>query len=167
MDAVIENPSVTLARKLEKISEHFDIAMETTAELTAAIESEFKEEIETDTIMATLYEDFTFSRDTLKTTIGNAKKVLVVVSGKLEFSGELDAPINPELVASYASLVGIVNSSLKLLTEIYKNMTDVQIKIYKHTTSLPGADPQGGTEKLPNGVASDLKSILEEIKRPN
>ena len=158
----VEAPSELLIKKLHKISEQFDIAVGITEELSTAVEEEFSEAIEENTMMANLHDDFVFSRDTLKSTITSAKKVLVTVSNKLNCVEDLDTRLDAELVASYASLVGIVNSSLKLLTDIYKNMTDVQIKIYKHTKDIDPVKPD-----IKNGgqISVDVKSILEHMKK--
>jgi methyl-accepting chemotaxis protein len=160
----IEAPSKNLARRLDEISKSFDIAVSTADELTEAIEEEFKEEIETSETLKTLKDDFDFSRKTLKETVKTAQRVLDSVAGEIDNGLDIKA----SMITSYAELVGIVNSSLKLLSDIYRNMTDVQLKIKKQEREERESSSQEGVTGVSvthnNLIVTDVKSILEEMK---
>jgi hypothetical protein len=133
MTDIDKSRAETLANKLDSLNQYFDITESTISEISKHIcvddseETELIEESEDDdTIqiidLKTLKEDFRTIRSTLLETIKNGK----IVIGSLTTSiTELDTD-NPDMIDAYASLVGTVNNSLKLLTGTYKDIITMQ-----------------------------------------
>lgn len=91
-------------------------------------------------------DDFKFTRETLKETVENGRKILNVVTLQLL---DVDDDKQAALIESFASLVTSVNQSVKLLSSSYKDIASVLEsieKIRKSKQSSPRENnPEAGT----------------------
>ena len=84
-----------------------------------------------------MVEDFKFTRETLKETVENGRKVLSILT--LDLLGNDDEAGRASLITSFAELVTSVNNSVKLLSTSYKdiaNVLETTEKIRKSRLSL-------------------------------
>lgn len=70
-----------------------------------------------------LVEDFKFTRETLRETVQNGRKVLNTVTADLLDSDEEAS--RTTLITSFAELVSAVNNSVKLLSASYKDISNI------------------------------------------
>ena len=134
--------SDVLASRLNKINEIFGISEELSIKMDVSVselysdieksvsseksdESSDKDDLEIITIK-TLKEDFNTIRDVLLGNIDNGKDIINKLSQCLVTD---ESSTTGAMISSYAELIGVVNNSLKLLTDTYKNIVDIHIKI--------------------------------------
>jgi len=151
-----------IVSKLEKISSNFDIAESTVTELSTEIEDDVKEVKSIANISPSdmfqldiLYSDFTNIRTTLMDTVTKGKTVIDTLTNELAIN-----PTDAELVASYSQLIGVVNSSMKLLSTTYKDISDVILRIKKFEEESGNS---GATTNIQNNF--HIESTADIIKK--
>lgn len=112
-----------LGKKLDKINDIFNVTEKTIVEVEKSdlIKSNPEENLK----FTYLKEDFNLMRESLVNTIKRGQDILEVISNNI-----LADPLSSnQAVMAYSTLVDTINNSTKLLTDIYKNIVDIQIKI--------------------------------------
>ncbi|AEA86470.1 hypothetical protein NCTC12673_gp127 [Campylobacter phage NCTC12673] len=112
-----------LGKKLDKINDIFNITEKTIVEVEKSdlVKSNPEENLK----FTYLKEDFNLMRESLVNTIKRGQDILEVISNNI-----LADPLSSnQAVMAYSTLVDTINNSTKLLTDIYKNIVDIQIKI--------------------------------------
>lgn len=155
-----------LINKLDKISQSFDIATTTIKELDIEVTKDVVEVKSIKNIAPSdlfqldiLYSDFTNIRTTLMDTVTKGKLVIDTLTVELTV-----APDNADLVASYSQLIGVVNSSMRLLTTTYKDITDVIFKIKKFEEGNKESDGGGTTNIQNNFYAENVNDIISALR---
>lgn len=116
-----------------------------------------------------LVSDFKFTRETLKETVENGRKVIQIVT--LELLDD-DSDNRASLITSFAELVSSVNQSVKLLSQTYKDIAAVLESIEKTRKSqLSGPKQTGGTVNIDKMVitteASSTADIIARLREKN
>lgn len=159
-----------LIGKLDKISQSFDIAVTTVQELDSEVSKDVVEVRSIKSItpsdmfqLDVLYSDFTNIRTTLMDTVNKGKLVIDTITVELQV-----APDNAELVAGYSQLIQVVNSSMRLLTSTYKDITEVILKIKKFEENTKDALGDAGTTNIQNNFyvenVNDIIAAMREKK---
>lgn len=166
-DKAVTNSNI-LVTKLDKISKNFDIATTEVEEMTTEVTTEV-EEIKSKSIanispsdmfqLDILYSDFTTIRSTLMDTVNKGKLVIDTLTVELTV-----APDNAELVASYSQLIGVVNSSMRLLSTTYKDITDVIVRIKKFEENNKDETAGGVTNIQNNFYAENVNDIIALVR---
>jgi len=94
-----------------------------------------------------LVDDFKFTRDTLRETVTNGRKIINVLT--LDLLGTDDDARAP-MITSFAELVNSVNQSVKILSQGYKDIANVlesieKIRKSKLSSPVKEETPQGNT----------------------
>jgi len=105
----------------------------------------YTEDIDTKSVieLEILVSDFKFTRETLKETVENGRKIINTVTLELLDADETN---RAALITSFAELVTSVNQSVKLLSQSYKDITSVLEgieKIRKSKLSSPQKEQSG------------------------
>lgn len=159
-----------LIGKLDKISQSFDIAVTTVQELDSEVSKDVVEVRSIKSItpsdmfqLDVLYSDFTNIRTTLMDTVNKGKLVIDTITVELQV-----APDNAELVVGYSQLIQVVNSSMRLLTSTYKDITEVILKIKKFEENTKDALGDAGTTNIQNNFyvenVNDIIAAMREKK---
>lgn len=112
-----------LNKKLDKINDIFNVTEKTIVEVEKSdlIQSNAEENLK----FYYLKDDFNLMRESLVNTIQRGRDILEVISNNI-----LADPISSnQVIMAYSTLVDTINNSTKLLTDIYKNIVDIQLKI--------------------------------------
>lgn len=156
----------TLVSKLDKISQSFDIAETTVKELEVEVTKDVAEVKSIRNISPSdvfqldlLYGDFTNIRTTLMDTVTKGKLVIDTLTVELQVS-----PNNAELVAGYSQLISVVNSSMKLLSTTYKDISDVILRIKKFEESNKESETAGTTNIQNNFYTENVNDIIAALR---
>lgn len=156
----------TLVSKLDKISQSFDIAETTVKELEVEVTKDVAEVKSIKNISPSdvfqldlLYGDFTNIRTTLMDTVTKGKLVIDTLTVELQVS-----PNNAELVAGYSQLISVVNSSMKLLSTTYKDISDVILRIKKFEESNKESETAGTTNIQNNFYTENVNDIIAALR---
>lgn len=114
LEAVFDTTEVVA----DSINEHIEEKLSNIILRSDIIESGLDGEFMT---LELLKEDLEFSRNTIKETVENSRKLLHILTKEIA-GGTL---VSPALIEAYSTLQSNVNSSVKLLSEIYKSMISV------------------------------------------
>jgi len=127
------NPRVdSLVNKINSLNAVFNQAENVCSEeIVEFIDSKTKEvELFSEDITPTeviklelMVDDFKFTRETLKETVENGRKILNILT--LELLESDDDSTRSSLILSFAELVSSVNNSVKLLSASYKDIANV------------------------------------------
>lgn len=132
-----------LSEKLDFIANSFNIAESTFEDVAKQLE-ENKQKLKKDVVkvedidankehnkliiqISTLEEDFNDVRTGIKNTIKDANALASSISQSLVFEGAVDS----EAVTAYASLLGVINQSMKLVMGTYTDLMKIQESIKK------------------------------------
>lgn len=156
-----------LLGKLDKISQSFDIAVTTVQELECEVSKDVVEVKSIKSITPSdmfqldiLYSDFTNIRTTLMDTVNKGKLVIDTITVELQV-----APDNAELVAGYSQLIQVVNSSMRLLTSTYKDITDVILKIKKFEENTKDTVGDASTTNIQNNFyVENVNDIIAAMR---
>lgn len=156
-----------LLGKLDKISQSFDIAVTTVQELDCEVSKDVVEVKSIKSITPSdmfqldiLYSDFTNIRTTLMDTVNKGKLVIDTITVELQV-----APDNAELVAGYSQLIQVVNSSMRLLTSTYKDITDVILKIKKFEENTKDTVGDASTTNIQNNFyVENVNDIIAAMR---
>jgi hypothetical protein len=164
-----------LAKKLDKMGEHFDIVESTINEcteyvasisepavkeisLTDLVEDEF---ISSEDMLRMLKEDFMSVRKTLLANIDNGKDIINAINSKLTlFDDDIG---NAELVGAYATLMKTVNDSTKLIISLYKDI----ISTHQSLKSPENKNEKNVTfegDVTINSISGNISDIIKQIK---
>lgn len=160
MDSNYTNKAESLANKINNISAKFDIAEEICAddvlefveEKTLDIELHKEEydpiEVMTLSIMA---EDFKHSREVLKETINNGRRVLNNATLNLL---DADEENTASMTVAFAELTSAVLNGIKVQSTLYKDFSNVLLNM----KTLSGTGPTG-PDKVTNNLTINTESI--------
>jgi hypothetical protein len=157
-----------LVGKLDKISQNFDIAESNIDDMTTDITEQVADvknlpSLETSEIfqLEILQQDFMCVRGTLLDTVSKGKMVIDALTNEIIIN-----PTDADMVGSYSQLIGVVNSSMKLLNSSYKDITDIVSKVKKLEENAKdmGSDGKGVTNIQNNFYAENLNDIIRKIK---
>lgn len=157
-----------LANKLDKLNQFFDITQSTVDEITKEVETIEEPVIVLDDednsiiTLSLLKSDFHFIRQTLINNIENGKRVIDKISLEIEVEEQSAGSV----ISAYAELVGIINSSLKLLSSSYKDIIDMNIKLNKMQKEEDSQGDKKGGDKtnIEGGVSITNNTIQASIK---
>ena len=128
-----EGKADKLISKLDNISKNFEIAETTVKELTEVVVENVNEVKNLPSVdigdmfkLNMLQEDFLSVRNTLLDTVTKGKMVIDALTNEIIIN-----PTDAEMVAGYSQLIQVVNSSMKLLSSTYKDISDIVIKVKK------------------------------------
>ena len=128
-----EGKADKLLNKLDNISKNFEIAETTVKELTEVVVENVNEVKNLPSVdigdmfkLNMLQEDFLSVRNTLLDTVTKGKMVIDALTNEIIIN-----PTDAEMVAGYSQLIQVVNSSMKLLSSTYKDISDIVIKVKK------------------------------------
>lgn len=112
-----------------------------------------------------LVDDFTFTRDTLKETVENGRKIIQTVTLELLDS---DDDKRSALISAFAELVSSVNQSVKLLSQSYKDIASVLEsveKIRKSKLSSPDKSdkPESGNTYINISTQESTTDIIARL----
>jgi predicted NUDIX family NTP pyrophosphohydrolase len=158
-----------LVNKLDKISENFDIAETQVDTMTKEVEVQVASvnhlpSVEVGDIfqLNMLQQDFMEVRKTLLDTVSKGKMVIDALTNEIVIN-----PTDAEMVGSYSQLIGVVNSSMKLLNSSYKDISDIVTKVKKLEDDAKGAAGIDGnvTNIQNNFYAENLNDIIQKLKK--
>jgi hypothetical protein len=165
------NPRVdSLVNKINSLNAVFEQAETVCSEeIVEFIDAKTKEvELFTEDITPTeviklelMVDDFKFTRETLKETVENGRKVLNILT--LELMESEDDSARASLITSFSELVSSVNNSVKLLSASYKdiaNVLETTEKIRKSRLATPVSNLNSGNT---NNVYIDKVLVNEQI----
>jgi hypothetical protein len=161
----------SLAEKMNRLSEKFDLAEEMTItgdDIVDFVEEKtqdvdlYKEELTPTEIvnLVTMVDDFKFVRETLKETTENGRRVLNSVTLELLDS---DDDKRASLILSFAELNKAVGDNMKLYMQSYKDISSVLLNIDKIKKS-ENENPKTINNTL-NVTTSEPISTLDLIKK--
>ena len=151
--------------KFEGLAKAFDITtkeMEENAQkIVTEIQNEYDEnnsEVNNSIIESEMLNtDFQIMRMTLLNNIKSTKNLLSQFSDQITLEG---IDVKPQLLSAYAELNESCNAGIKLLAEIYKNITETHLKIKK----IKGEDVSSDNSKTTNNlIITDTNTLLKEI----
>lgn len=100
-----------------------------------------------------MVKDVKYIRETLHDTIETGKAMLKTVAGELSFE------MNPEMLAAFAQLSGVLTENMKLFLQCYKDMSNILININKLVQSQKTAEPEKQIAE-----SADIVTTAELIK---
>lgn len=156
-----------LLNKLDKISQNFDIAETTADELALVVEEEVGEVKNLPSMQPSdmfqlemLQSDFMNVRTTLMDTVTKGKSVIDTLTNELILN-----PTDAEMVASYSQLISVVNSSMRLLSGTYKDISEIVSKVKKlEEQSGQSTGPGGVTNIQNNFFAENTNDIIKQLR---
>lgn len=92
-------------------------------------------------------------------TVTKGKLVIDTLTVELQVS-----PNNAELVAGYSQLISVVNSSMKLLSTTYKDISDVILRIKKFEESNKESETAGTTNIQNNFYTENVNDIIAALR---
>lgn len=160
---VVDNKAGKLVSKLDMISKNFDIAAETANALSDIVMDEVNEVKNLPTMnvgdifqLELLQSDFMSVRGTLIDTVTKGKMVIDSLTNEIIMN-----PTNAELVMGYSQLINVVNSSMKLLTSTYKDISDIVVKV-KKLEEASGPSKQVNIQN--NFYAESTSDIIKQLR---
>lgn len=100
-----------------------------------------------------MVKDVKYIRETLHDTVETGKAMLKTVAGELSFE------MNPEILAAFAQLSGVITENMKLYLQCYKDMSNILININKLVQSQKTAEPEKQIAE-----SADIVTTAELIK---
>ena len=161
-----QNKADSLAKKINDISKKFDIADEVCSEEIV----EFVEEKTQDIVLhesqydpidvmtlTQMADDFKYSRDTLKETISNGRRVLQKATMNLL---EADEESSAAMTIAFAELTSAVLSGIKVQSNLYKNFSSVLLDLKK---LAEGETPQSTKSNITNNVTINTTEQISTV----
>lgn len=109
-----------------------------------------------------LMEDFRSIRSTLSDTVETGKKIMDEISVAISNTG-LDE-IQPEMIGAFSSLLGTVNTSMKLLITSYKEISTIILNLNKiQSAQTPQTGSKGNTTNNLNIYTVNTADIIKDL----
>ena len=160
-----DNKASKLMNKLDNISKNFDLAEDTAKELTLEVETEVQDIKKLPSVdvgdmfqLEMLQQDFLSVRGTLLDTVTKGKSVIDTLTNEIVLN-----PTDAEMIASYSQLIGVVNSSMRLLSGTYKDISDIVTKI-KKLEEMAETTSNNVTNIQNNFYAENTNDIIKQLK---
>ena len=118
--------ATALEKKVENLEQIFNTADKTMIEVKAIETTLVDDEIDE---LNMLKQDFQIIRNTVISTIERASRVITALTPSIE----MDPTASGSLISSYSELVNSINSSAKMLSDMYKNLVEIKKKAIEGT----------------------------------
>lgn len=118
--------ATALEKKVENLEQIFNTADKTMIEVKAIETTLVDDEIDE---LNMLKQDFQIIRNTVISTIERASRVITALTPSIE----MDPTASGSLISSYSELVNSINSSAKMLSDMYKNLVEIKKKATEGT----------------------------------
>lgn len=111
--------------------------------------------------LETLQSDFQILRQNLMENIKSSQLVLTQFSTEIVAEG---ADVKPTLLSAYSELVESCNSSIKLMSMLYKDIADTYLKIKKLEETNEERDNPEKSKTINNLIITNTEELLNKIR---